>query len=330
MGRAIAIATPFFFALIGLEYAWGRLRGRNTYRLNDAVEQPESRCAEPALEPLHAAAARRSLCLAWAQLAIWQLPADAWWVWVTGIVVYDFCYYWHHRARARECDLLGGARRPSPEPGIQPLDGAAADQQRRVARVALLPADGGGRLPAAGVRRGGPDRPALPVLDPHRARGPAGLARSHPCDAVESSRASRGQRPVRRPELRRDPDRLGPAVRQLRARRPSAACTGHARRSIPGIRSGPTSRSTSTSRASPGARRAGGDKLKVWFKPPGWRPPDADPATWPAARFDLDNVRRYDPPTDPACALVRRHRSSRSRSWRRCRFCGLRIDSRCG
>ena len=37
MGRAIAIATPVFFALIGLEYAWGRLRGRNTYRLNDAV-----------------------------------------------------------------------------------------------------------------------------------------------------------------------------------------------------------------------------------------------------------------------------------------------------
>jgi len=33
MGRAIAIATPFFFALIGLEFAWGRLRGRNTYRL---------------------------------------------------------------------------------------------------------------------------------------------------------------------------------------------------------------------------------------------------------------------------------------------------------
>ena len=37
MGRAIAVATPFFFALIGLEYAWGHLRGRNTYRLNDTI-----------------------------------------------------------------------------------------------------------------------------------------------------------------------------------------------------------------------------------------------------------------------------------------------------
>jgi hypothetical protein len=38
------------------------------------------------------------------------------------------------------------------------------------------------------------------------------------------------------------------------------------------------------------------DKLRVWFKPPGWRPPDADPAAWPVGRFTLENVRRYDPP----------------------------------
>ncbi len=29
--------------------------------------------------------------------ALWQLPADQWWVWVLAIVSYDFCYYWNHR-----------------------------------------------------------------------------------------------------------------------------------------------------------------------------------------------------------------------------------------
>ena len=37
MGRIIAYATPVFFALIALEYFVGRARGRNNYRLNDAV-----------------------------------------------------------------------------------------------------------------------------------------------------------------------------------------------------------------------------------------------------------------------------------------------------
>jgi alkylglycerol monooxygenase len=30
-------------------------------------------------------------------VALWELPANAWWVWVLGLIAYDFCYYWHHR-----------------------------------------------------------------------------------------------------------------------------------------------------------------------------------------------------------------------------------------
>ena len=37
MGRTIALATPVFFALIALEFAVGRWRGRSNYRLNDAL-----------------------------------------------------------------------------------------------------------------------------------------------------------------------------------------------------------------------------------------------------------------------------------------------------
>jgi hypothetical protein len=34
-------------------------------------------------------------------VALVTLPADAWWVWVFALVFYDFCYYWHHRAGHR-------------------------------------------------------------------------------------------------------------------------------------------------------------------------------------------------------------------------------------
>ena len=35
--QVIVLATPVFFLLIAVEVAYGRWRGRNTYRLNDAI-----------------------------------------------------------------------------------------------------------------------------------------------------------------------------------------------------------------------------------------------------------------------------------------------------
>jgi sterol desaturase/sphingolipid hydroxylase (fatty acid hydroxylase superfamily) len=29
--------------------------------------------------------------------ALWRLPSDALWVWIAGLLAYDFCYYWYHR-----------------------------------------------------------------------------------------------------------------------------------------------------------------------------------------------------------------------------------------
>jgi sterol desaturase/sphingolipid hydroxylase (fatty acid hydroxylase superfamily) len=37
------------------------------------------------------------------------------------------------------------------------------------------------------------------------------------------------------------------------------------------------------------------DKLRVWFKPPGWRPADVA-ARWPRPAFDIQQVQRFDPP----------------------------------
>ena len=41
--------------------------------------------------------------------------------------------------------------------------------------------------------------------------------------------------------------------------------------------------------------RAWGDKLRVWLKPPGWRPADVA-ARWPKPAFDIRCVQRFDPP----------------------------------
>jgi sterol desaturase/sphingolipid hydroxylase (fatty acid hydroxylase superfamily) len=37
------------------------------------------------------------------------------------------------------------------------------------------------------------------------------------------------------------------------------------------------------------------DKLRVWLKPPGWRPADVA-AKWPKPAFDITRVQRFDPP----------------------------------
>jgi sterol desaturase/sphingolipid hydroxylase (fatty acid hydroxylase superfamily) len=41
-----------------------------------------------------------------------------------------------------------------------------------------------------------------------------------------------------------------------------------------------------------------GDRLRIWLKPPGWRPADVA-ARWPKPAFDLARVTRYAPPQTP-------------------------------
>ena len=118
-------------------------------------------------------------------------------------------------ARARGERVLGGARGPPPERGVQPVDGAAPDGDVVLLLVDLLRADGGARVLASGHARGGAHRPAVPVLDPHRAHPHARHIRSHLRLAVEPPGASRGQRSLPRPQLRWPADHLGPAVRNI-------------------------------------------------------------------------------------------------------------------
>jgi len=97
VGKTIALATPVFFALIALEYLVGRARGRNNYRLNDAVNSLSLGVMSQVVGLFTRLLAVGIYTAVYATAALWQLPADEWWVWALGVVVYDFCYYWNHR-----------------------------------------------------------------------------------------------------------------------------------------------------------------------------------------------------------------------------------------
>ncbi|MEK9951084.1 MAG: lysoplasmalogenase family protein [Curvibacter sp.] len=98
--QIIVLATPVFLLLIALEYAWGRAKQRNTYRLNDAV----SSIGLGMLSQISAVLTRTLrvgiYVLVFEHVALWR--NDAFWQsgygWVLALVFYDFCYYWLHRA----------------------------------------------------------------------------------------------------------------------------------------------------------------------------------------------------------------------------------------
>ncbi|HWI11151.1 MAG TPA: sterol desaturase family protein [Burkholderiaceae bacterium] len=95
--QIIVLATPLFFLLIGIEYLVGRRRGRDTYRLNDALNSIGLGVLSQLAGVFSAALTLGVYALVFQHASLWQLPADAPWVWLVALLFYDFCYYWHHR-----------------------------------------------------------------------------------------------------------------------------------------------------------------------------------------------------------------------------------------
>jgi alkylglycerol monooxygenase len=101
--QIIVLATPVFFLLIGIEFAWGWARKRNTYRLNDAINSISlgmlseiSKVFTRLLRVGIYGAVYTSLSLVPVEAAheFWT----AWYGWLLALLFYDFCYYWLHRA----------------------------------------------------------------------------------------------------------------------------------------------------------------------------------------------------------------------------------------
>jgi len=98
--QIIVLATPVFFLLIAVEYAIGLKRRHNTYRLDDAI----SSIGLGMLSQISAVFTRLLrvgiYTAVYSAVAIW--PDHPFWTtwmgWLVALVFYDFCYYWLHRA----------------------------------------------------------------------------------------------------------------------------------------------------------------------------------------------------------------------------------------
>jgi len=104
----ITWATPVFFLLIGIELVVAKLRGRDAYAGNDAINS----IGLGAISQLVAVFSKLLTIgiYAWCveHLALFALPADSVLVWVGALLGYDFCYYWLHRM-GHETNILWAA-----------------------------------------------------------------------------------------------------------------------------------------------------------------------------------------------------------------------------
>jgi alkylglycerol monooxygenase len=98
--QVIVLATPVFLLLIALEFAWGVRRGRNTYRLNDAINSISLGMLSEVSKVLTGLFRVGIYTAVFSSVALWR--NDAFWMsplgWLLALVFYDFCYYWLHRA----------------------------------------------------------------------------------------------------------------------------------------------------------------------------------------------------------------------------------------
>ena len=99
--QVIVLATPGFLALIALEFAVGRARGRDTYRLNDALNSIGLGIMSQITGLFVALFTLGIYTAVHEHLAIWSMPKDSAAVWLGALIAYDFFYYWHHRAGHR-------------------------------------------------------------------------------------------------------------------------------------------------------------------------------------------------------------------------------------
>jgi sterol desaturase/sphingolipid hydroxylase (fatty acid hydroxylase superfamily) len=106
--QVIVLATPVFLLLIGVELLVGLRRGRNTYRMNDALNSIGLGILSQLAGVFSRLMTIGLYSLVFSHFALWPLPSDTPWVWGLALLLYDLCYYWQHRAGHR-CALFWAA-----------------------------------------------------------------------------------------------------------------------------------------------------------------------------------------------------------------------------
>jgi sterol desaturase/sphingolipid hydroxylase (fatty acid hydroxylase superfamily) len=90
-----------FLLAIALEFAVGRARGRNTYRLADALSSLGLGVMSQVTGVFGTLFSVAMYLLVFEHVALFELSATSPWVWFGALLAYDFCYYWLHRGGHR-------------------------------------------------------------------------------------------------------------------------------------------------------------------------------------------------------------------------------------
>ena len=93
----VEIAIPFFILAMAVEYLYGRLVKRQTYRLNDTLNSLAVGVLSRLMDVLRLGVTAIVLGSFAEWLGVAQWPMTSAWQWVAAFVAYDFCYYWKHR-----------------------------------------------------------------------------------------------------------------------------------------------------------------------------------------------------------------------------------------
>jgi sterol desaturase/sphingolipid hydroxylase (fatty acid hydroxylase superfamily) len=96
--QIIVLATPVFLLLIAAEALVGLRRGHNTYRVSDAMNSIGLGIMSQIVGVFTKLMTVGIYSAVYHHVSMWQLPSDALWVWLAGLLLYDLCYYWLHRA----------------------------------------------------------------------------------------------------------------------------------------------------------------------------------------------------------------------------------------
>lgn len=297
--QIIVLATPVFLLLIAVEYLVGRWRGRNTYRLNDALSSIGLGIMSQVVGVLTKALTVGIYTVAHQHLALWDLPTDALWVWVAGLLLYDLCYYWHHRL-GHECALLWAAHVVHHQSEEYNLSTALRQTSSGWIGgwVFYLPMAVLGFPPLVfGVVA------LIDLLYQYWVHTQQ-IGRLGWFDRVFCSPSNhRVHHAVNDKYLDRNYggililwDRLFGTFQEEDDREPCVYGTRSPLRSW-----NPVWANLQVYRdlvLDSWRARRWSDKLRVWFKPPGWRPADVA-ERFPKAPFDLSRLERYDPPMPP-------------------------------
>ncbi len=106
--QVIVLAVPVFLVLMAVELLVARHRGVAAFRWNDALASLGLGMVSQVVGLFTIAFNIGIYTWVFEHFSAIQLDASAWWVWVVGLVFYDFCYYWLHRM-GHEVGLLWAA-----------------------------------------------------------------------------------------------------------------------------------------------------------------------------------------------------------------------------